>query len=772
MSNNATPLCQVFGVRHLSPAAGHHLREVLDTMKPTAVLVEGPSDATDQVKHLVHKDTRPPIAILAYTKQRPVRSILYPMAKYSPEWVALTWGIRNKAETRLIDLPAGIFLQFHATKPEAEQPEAEEEDAPVRKEVSEHTRAYLDDPYTEIAKISGDPDHETWWERHFEHTTEVSAYRDQIHEFGKGLRELRELKADDENLIREAYMRRCIHEVLKQGHKPDKILVVCGAFHSSALVHELPPMGDKELKALPKAESSLTLMPYSYFRLSAQSGYGAGNHAPGYFERIYEETTDGEPTRLPARYLTEVAHVLRKEGQIRSAAEVIEAVRLSESLAALNGSSAPTLRDLRDAATICLGRGDFEAIKESLIEIEVGASVGKLPKGISRTSIQDDFYHQIDALTLEKYQTEKVQELTLDLREDRFVKSRDLAFRDLNRSTFFHRMAVLEIKFAEKKRTKQDDATWKENWDLKWTPESEIQLVEGALLGDSVETACAVRLSQRLTECERIDEAAALVKEAAECQLADALDNARRHLQGLAVEATNFVHLAGACTALAEVIRYGSVRRVDPQALKPLLAQLFLRATLGVRNACVCDDQAGREEVAPAIVKLTDVARENPELVDAARWDSELDVIAVTDSLNAYVSGYVMSLILPRVDETTLATEVSKRLSVGAPPDVGANWLEGLVKYNREALFARLGLWRQLDIYIASLDEAGFRQALVPMRRAFGPFTAGQIRRVVSNLVEITRDSGTAERINTDVKLSDEEAKALQETLGDLDLGI
>src|SRR5262249_48186735 len=153
-------------------------------------------------------------------------------------------------------------------------------------------------------------------------------------------------------------------------------------------------------------------------------------------------------------------------------------------------------------------------------------------------------------------------------------------------------------------------------------------------------------------------------------------------------------------------------------------------------NACICDDQAGREEVAPAIVKLTDVARENPELVDAARWDSELDAIAVTDSLNAYVSGYVMSLILPRVDETTLANEVSKRLSVGAPPDVGANWLEGLVQYNREALFARLGLWRQLDIYIASLDEAGFRQALVPMRRAFGPFTAGQIRRVVSNLVE------------------------------------
>src|SRR6266545_1643191 len=78
------PLACVFGVRHLSPGAAHHLQHILDTLRPTAVLVEGPSDGTEHVKHLVHKDTRPPIALLAYTKERPVRSILYPLAEYSP----------------------------------------------------------------------------------------------------------------------------------------------------------------------------------------------------------------------------------------------------------------------------------------------------------------------------------------------------------------------------------------------------------------------------------------------------------------------------------------------------------------------------------------------------------------------------------------------------------------------------------------------------------------------------------------------------------------
>src|SRR3954468_22732375 len=109
----AGQLCRVFGVRHLSPSAAHHLHAVLDALKPTAVLVEGPADATEHVKHFAHKDTKPPLAVLAYTRERPVRSILYPLASYSPEWAALSWGVRNKADVRFIDLPASVFLELH-----------------------------------------------------------------------------------------------------------------------------------------------------------------------------------------------------------------------------------------------------------------------------------------------------------------------------------------------------------------------------------------------------------------------------------------------------------------------------------------------------------------------------------------------------------------------------------------------------------------------------------------------------------------------------------
>jgi hypothetical protein len=768
MSN---PLCRVFGVRHLSPAAAHHLHAVFDEMRPTAVLVEGPADATDLVRHLVHKDTRPPLALLAYTRERPVRSILYPLAEYSPEWVALTRGVRAKADVRFIDLPAAVFLKMHHAPPPAEpDDEATEGQGPpdTRRQASEHTLAYLDDPWEEIARLSGDPDHETWWERHFEVTTDPASYSGAIFEFGRGLRELRSPEANDENLVREAHMRRRIKEVLAAGHEPDKVLVVCGAFHAPALTDDLPAMTDKELKALPKADTSLTLMPYSYFRLSSQSGYGAGNHAPAYFQRLYEERRAGRPEHLPSRFLTELCHGLRRQGQVRSPAEVIEAVRLAHALAGLNDSPAPTLRDLRDAATCCLGRGEAEVIRPALHEVETGDAVGKLPKGVGRTSIQDDFYLQLEALGLEKYQLDREQELTLDLRENRFVKSKEAAFRDLDRSTFLHRLGVLGIEFGEKQDSDQDQATWKEVWRLRWEPQSEISLVEGSLLGDTVEIAAAVQLAQRLDACERIDEAAALVHDAALCRLADALEDARRRLQAMAVEASGFTALAGAVRSLAEVARYGDVRKVDPGPLAPLLAQLFLRAALSARDACCCDDATAREQVRPAILSLHDVAREIPDGVDAGRWDRELEAIAANDSLNAFLSGFVLSLILPRVTEEQLAREVGRRLLPGVAAEVGADWFEGLVQYNREALFARLPLWRQLDAYVQALDEDGFRRALVSLRRAFGDFAPGQVRRVVSALVEVSQESAEELKAAADVKLSDEEASQLNEMLGDL----
>ena len=108
----------VFGVRHLSPAGAWHLRKYLDEVRPKVVLVEGLADAVDLVPDMTKKATKPPIAILAYTDSLPVRTLVYPLARYSPEYQALQWAKEHDARVEFIDLPSDIFLALQDVEAE------------------------------------------------------------------------------------------------------------------------------------------------------------------------------------------------------------------------------------------------------------------------------------------------------------------------------------------------------------------------------------------------------------------------------------------------------------------------------------------------------------------------------------------------------------------------------------------------------------------------------------------------------------------------------
>src|SRR5689334_25336930 len=100
----------VFGVRHLSPAGAWHLRRYLDDVKPDLVLIEGLADATELIPQVTREGTRPPIALLAYTDSLPVRTLIYPLARYSPEFQAMCWATERDAKVEFIDLPSDVFL--------------------------------------------------------------------------------------------------------------------------------------------------------------------------------------------------------------------------------------------------------------------------------------------------------------------------------------------------------------------------------------------------------------------------------------------------------------------------------------------------------------------------------------------------------------------------------------------------------------------------------------------------------------------------------------
>ena len=127
----------VFGVRHLSPAGAWHLRRYLDLIKPELVLIEGLADANELIPQVTRKGSKPPIALLAYTDSLPVRTLIYPLARYSPEFQAICWANEHDTEVEFIDLPSDVFLALQDIEQELRDQRrkkaAEKADPPPRR---------------------------------------------------------------------------------------------------------------------------------------------------------------------------------------------------------------------------------------------------------------------------------------------------------------------------------------------------------------------------------------------------------------------------------------------------------------------------------------------------------------------------------------------------------------------------------------------------------------------------------------------------------------
>ena len=146
-----------FGVRHLSPAAAYHLRRKLDELQPEIVLVEGPSDLDGQMKWLCSPDVRFPAAIMAYTNEAPVRSVLYPLAVYSPEIQAILWAHEHGVKCRFMDLPSDVMLAIRDLSDDTDSENADDTNA-------ENTTEGV---YSSLELLAGE-DHDAFWERYFE----------------------------------------------------------------------------------------------------------------------------------------------------------------------------------------------------------------------------------------------------------------------------------------------------------------------------------------------------------------------------------------------------------------------------------------------------------------------------------------------------------------------------------------------------------------------------------------------------------------------------
>ncbi|MES1263189.1 MAG: DUF5682 family protein, partial [Peristeroidobacter soli] len=211
-----------FGIRHHGPGSARSLVRALQAVRPDVVLIEGPPDANELLPLASHAGLEPPVALLIYLPERPRAAVLYPFARFSPEWQAIQYGLAQKIPVRFIDLPQSLRFVAKVDGEGEDEGDGEAHDAPAI--------TPRGDPLAPMALAAGYNDAERWWDQLVEsregHDLDVFKA---VHEMMSALRAALEEPDPLEEQRREAHMRKCIRAATAEGF--DRIAVVCGAWH-------------------------------------------------------------------------------------------------------------------------------------------------------------------------------------------------------------------------------------------------------------------------------------------------------------------------------------------------------------------------------------------------------------------------------------------------------------------------------------------------------------------------------------------------------------
>ncbi|MFD9487622.1 DUF5682 family protein [Streptomyces sp. NPDC059991] len=732
----APPGPWLLGVRHHGPGSARAVRAALEAARPRAVLIEGPPEADGLLALAADPDMRPPVALLAHVVDDPRRAAFWPMAEFSPEWVALRWALDAGAEVRFIDLPAAHSL---AEEPPETEPLSGTDGGTDDEGGSQQGQPGLRiDPIGVLAETAGYDDPEAWWEDVVEHrdgTPGADPYGP-FTVLGEAMTALREAYGDGghaRDLIREAYMRQQLRTARREFG--EEIAVVCGAWHVPALAARTTVAADRALlKGLPKVKAELTWVPWTHRRLARHSGYGAGIDSPGWYGHLF-----AAPDRPVERWMTKVAGLLREEDRQVSSAHVIEAVRLAGTLAAMRGRPLPGLTETTDAVRAVMCEGSDVPLALVQDRLVVGDVLGEVPDAAPAVPLQRDLTRAQRSLRLKPEALER--ELELDLRKET----------DAARSRLLHRLSLLGIGWGEQSASRGSTGTFRESWRLRWEPELSVRVAEAGVWGTTVLAAATARAESEAAGATVLGEITALAERCLLAELTDALPVVMRALADRAALDTDVAHLAQALPALARTLRYGDVRGTETAALGEVATGLAERICVGLPPACTGLDADGASEMRRRIddvhtaMALLPEAPEGPTTL-RDRWASVLARLAGRDTAAGEIRGRAVRLLLDdgRLDDTEAERHMGLALSAGTPPGDAAAWIEGFVggaSGGGMLLVHDERLLALVDTWLTGVPADAFTDVLPLLRRTFSAYEPG-VRRTLGELVR--RGPGTA----------------------------
>jgi hypothetical protein len=716
---------KIFGIRHHGPGSAKSLLKVLDEWQPDCILIEGAPDAQSLIPHVANEGLKPPVALLVYNPKDLQQASYFPFAEFSPEWQSLKWALKHNIPVSFMDLPMSyqFNLEDKQLLMQSIDMSFDENTEGVNYEDKNeiNTTKIERDPLFYLANLAGYQDSERWWEVTFEQNDNPAYIFETILDMMTTLRNTLNKTETQETLLREAYMRKLMREAMKEGHQ--KIAVICGAWHAPVLanIENYKEKADNDaIKTVKKGTSEATWVPWSYDRLSRDSGYGAGVVSPAWYELLFSKRSNAT-----VRWMTKAARLLRKEDLSASSAHSIEAVRLAETLATLRGRSIAGLDELEEAALSIFCDGydaPMKLIREKLV---IGDVIGKVPPEIPQVPLQRDFEACIKTARLSKeYATTEAITKELDLR----VKT------NLFASHLLHRLILLNIQWGKPmKGSRYRLGTFKETWKLQWKPDFAIRIIEAAQWGNTVEEAATKFVAKKAQTITELPELVELVEKALQADIKTAIPALIKRLQELCALTEDALLLMDSLPALVNIVKYGNVRGTNAQAVARILDELIPRICIGFPMACVNTD----DDAAAIIHEKLATTNQAINLLNNAQhtegWLRTLKNIVDMKNVHGLLVGSCIRILFDknRIMLSQAALAMRYALSKGNDVRQAAAWLEGFLQGSGLLLIHHEALWQILDEWIDEIDMERLQELLPILRRTFSNFAPSERQKLL-----------------------------------------
>jgi len=691
------PVVQLLGIRHHGPGSARSVLRALDALQPQVVLVELPADCEAALAWVGHEQLVPPVALLGYVVDQPQRAAFLPFGEFSPEWCAFTWAQRNGVPVKAIDLPLAHAL----ARPAGDHGELQLADHPVG------------DPLAALAAAAGDPDPERWWDDVIEHRGDGAPAFEAVAEAMVAVRGGWDAASAGE-AQREAFMRQALRAAIAAGHQ--RIAVVCGAWHVPALTLPLPPaaVDARTLRGLAKVKVGVSWVPWTHRRLASTTGYGAGVRSPGWYAHVFRHPG---PSGV-SRWFVEAARLLRDRGMSASPDHLIAATRTAAALAALRQRPRPGLAEVLDAAdTVMAGSTGLALIQRDLI---VGDAIGEVPDEAPQVPLARDVAAQQRKVRLKP--TADAQTVELDVRTPN----------GRARSVLLHRLRALGVGWGEVAEGRGSSGTFRETWALQWEPELTIRVIELSAHGTTVHSAATHRLLEQAAGATALADLVHILDTALMADLPDVVQPVVARVEAQAAHDPDVVQVIDTLGPLARALRYGDVRGTDASALRRVFDGLVVRVMAGTVVACrSLDDDAASAMVerlagVQAALALTDHAARRAE------WPAVLTLVAERSDVHGLVQGRATRLLHDggAWNRAQVGNRVSRALSVGVGPAVGAAFVEGFVAGSGTVLVHDRELLEVIDTWVSALAPDVFVATVPLLRRTFGAFEAAERRQL------------------------------------------